>query len=116
MNKVILVFRYSVLIIIACALLIFLAKWAYCYWLWINNEPDSLFFVATDDIAFNAGNHKVNLPKGMVLYPVDKRETHDKYYPGGQYKIYVRFEDDASHFNAVEKAKDMTNVVYRLQR
>ena len=116
MHKGILAFRYTVLIIIVCAMIIFIAKWSYFYWQWINYEPDALSLVATDDVVFNAGNHKVNLPKGIILYPVDEREIHNKYYPGGQYKIYVSLEDNISDFNAVAWTKDMTNVVNRLQK
>lgn len=116
MHKGIWAFRYGVLVIIVCVIITFIAKLVYCYWQWINYEPDALFLVATGDVAFNAGNQKVNLPKGLVLYPVDERETHDKYYPGGQYKIYVSLEDDASGFNAVAWTKGMTNVVNRLQK
>lgn len=116
MHKGILVFRYGVLVVIVCAMIIFYVKWAHWYWLWINYEPDKLFLVAIDDVAFDVGNHKVNLPKGIVLYPVDEQETHEKYYPGGQYKIYVSLENDASGFNAVWWTKDMTNVVNRLQK
>ena len=116
MHKGVLAFRYSVLGIIAIAIFLLIAKCAYWCWLWINNEPDPIYLVATEDVVFDAGHHKIKLPKGIVLYPVDERETENKCYPGGQYKIYVRLETDASGFNVVEWPKNITNVVNQLQK
>lgn len=116
MHKGILAFRYAVLSIIIIALLFFISRWAYWCWMWINYEPDPVFLVATGDVTFDAGCRKVNLPKGIVLYPVDGRETYGKFYPGGQYKIYVSLETDASGFNAVGTPNGMTNAVHRLRK
>lgn len=116
MRKGILAFRYGVLAIISIAIFLLLARYAYWCWLWINNEPDPVFLVATEDVVFNAGDQKVKLPKGIVLYSVAERETADNCYPGGQYKIYVQLETDASGFNAVEWPKNMTNAVKQLQK
>lgn len=116
MHKGILVLRYGVLAIIVIVFILFIARFAYWWFLWINYEPDPVFLVATEDVVFDAGDQKVKLPKGIVLYPVDERETENQRYPGGQYKIYVRLETDALGFNAIAWRKNMTNVVTQLQK
>lgn len=116
MHKGIQAYRYSVFAIITIAALVLMASCVHWYWLWLNHEPDRIFLVATEDVVFDAGDNKVKLPKGIVLYPVDECETNDKCYPGGQYKVYVCLENDALGFDVVGWPNGMTNVVDQLKR
>lgn len=115
-DKVIQGFRYSVLALIAIPVLLLLVKSAHWWWLCCTTAPDQLCLVTTSNIVVKAGDHDVHLPKGLVLYPVNERETNDECYPGGHYKIYVRLETDALGFNAIAWRKNMTNVVTQLQK
>ena len=116
MNKVIQVFRYSVLAIIAIAVLVLLVKSVHWWWLCCNYEPDQFCLVTADNVVVKAGDHDVHFPKGLVLYPVDEQEANDERYPGGHYKIYISLESDGSNLNSVAWPNGMTNLIYQLKR
>ena len=116
MSKVILAFRYGVLAIIAIPVLVLFLKCVHWWWLCCNYEPDPIFLVATDDIRVMAGDGTVLLPKGLVLYPVNEQEEKELFYPGGQYKIYVSLESDASNLNSTGWPNGCTNLIHMLKR
>ena len=116
MNKVIQGFRYSVLALIAIPVLLLLVKSAHWWWLCCTTAPDQLCLVTTSNVVVKAGAHDVHLPKGLVFYPVNERETNDECYPGGQYKIYVSLETDGSNLNSIECPRGMTNLIYQLKK
>ena len=63
-----------------------------------------------------AGDGTVLLPKGLVLYPVNEQEEKESFYPGGQYKIYVSLESDASNLNSTGWPNGCTNLTHMLKR
>ncbi len=116
MNKVILAFRYSVLVIIVAPVLVLLFQYVHWWWLCCSTEPDPLYLVTTEEIIVKAGDHDVHLPKGPVLYPVNEQEANDECYPGGHYKIYISLETSGSNLTAIGWPKGMTNLIHQLKR
>ena len=109
-------FRSAVLWLIITFTVVLMFYWLYVWWLWSNWEADPEYLVAVEDIDVQAGDRSIRLPRGLVFYPVDERETRDRHYPGGHYKIYFSVENDISNLHSGWYPGESTNVIHKLMR
>lgn len=109
-------FRAIFVTSIIATVVAFWARLAYYWWLCCTTGPGPLYLVTADEVNFTAGEKDVQLPKGLVLYPVNEQEKKDDCYPGGQYKIYIDLTADGSKLNTIEWPKTRTNLVHLLKR
>lgn len=111
-------FPFGVLIlqIIAIAIIIFLIMKGceYAHWTWkaMSATTKSPAIVLTEDVRIKIKGKDCCLPRGLVLYPLNRLECCPEVYDECEYKIYVSI--DSLKFRKLTKSevKGVTNLLY----
>jgi len=88
----------------------------YVFWIWNSMMTSAKMpaIVLTKDVSVIINGKECQLPRGLVLYPLNELECGSEIYDGRTYKIYI--ETNSLNYRELggSEIDGSTNLIYRL--